>query len=160
MKKFLSISLLLLIAAGCFINLPPKPVDPNPNPNPNPNPFEPVVVVPAPGQIRVLILEETEDIARPEMRPWIGVSNSSKIRKYLSSHCKPDETTEGWLWVDPDINTEFMSDYWKSAITKTKADPNYKLPWIAITNGDKGISGPLSSSEDEVMALLKKWGGD
>jgi hypothetical protein len=119
---------------------------------PIPEPPEPE---PAPSVISVLIVEETEDRLKPEMRKYLGVFNSVEIRKYLNTHCKTVDGEPNWLWVDDDADMTNAPQYWRDAM----ALPRKSLPWIAISNGHKGESGVLPASEDEVLALLRKWGG-
>ena len=37
---------------------------------------------------------------------------------------------------------------------------NYRKPWITISNGKRGYSGPVPETEAELLALLKKYGGE
>lgn len=152
MKRFLPWMLLLLVSTGCVIKI----VSPDVVPNPTPVDTDTTVVVPSPQQISVLILEETDDRRKLEMRPWLGVFQSSAIRNYLNEHCKND----GWRWLDADADLSNLPEFWRDTVSKVKADPDFKTPWIAISNGKQGVAGELPSSEDEVLTLLRKWGGD
>lgn len=117
----------------------------------SPRPDEPV----SPGPIRVLIVEETEDRTLPAMRPWLGVLTSAAIREYLDSHCLKVDGRPEWRWLDQHADTSRMSETWREIMRK----PRDSLPWIVISNGQRGTAGPLPASEDEVLALLRKWGG-
>lgn len=120
---------------------------------PIPEPPEPE---PSPSAISVLIVEETEDRLKPEMRGYLGVLNSAAVRGYLNSHCATVDGEPHWLWVDDDADLTNASQYWRDAM----ALPRKSLPWIAISNGRNGTAGPLPQSEDETLALLRKWGGE
>lgn len=112
-------------------------------------------VVAAPGQISVLIVDETEDYAKPEYKPYLDVLNSSLIIAYLNGHCAKVGNTPEWRHWDKDTDVTNESAKWQAAM----AVPRASLPWIAISNGSRGFAGPLPASVDDTMALLQHWGG-
>lgn len=130
---------------------PPTPIPPDP---PQPTPVEPT---PAPGQIRVLIVEETADRGKPAMKPWVDgrVFTSTLIREYLNTHCSKTGNMPDWRWFDDDTDLSGESQKWKDAM----AMPRSSLPWIVICNGKDCYSGELPQTADAVLALLRKWGG-
>lgn len=132
-----------VLLAGCL--QPHFPPEPGPDPD----------VAPVPGPISVLIVEETDDRVRPEMRPYLGVLNSVKVREYLNAHCRKVAGQPQWLIVDDDADLTHADPYWRDAL----ALPRASVPWIAISNGTRGTSGPLPTTEEETLALLRKWGG-
>jgi hypothetical protein len=135
------------------------PVDPTPGPGPNPpapNPPAPNPPVPAPGQISVLIVDNVDDYGKPEYAPYLAVLNSSAIVNYLNAHCAKVGSTPEWRHWDQSTDVSHESQKWQDAMKLPRAS----LPWIAITNGKTGYSGPLPKSEAETLALLKKWGGE
>lgn len=148
--------LIILLIAGC---ISPEDVVNPPEPTPTPIPVDPpkpnIEPSPTPSKIRVLIVEETDDRINPGMRNCIGTLNSGKIRSYLDSHCERLGDGPGWRWIDKDNDLRFADVFWQEASKL----PRDSLPWIYITNGTIGTSGPLSCDEDENLELLKKWGG-
>lgn len=122
------------------------------------NPLIPVNPPPFPSDgLRVLILEETADRnALP--RSQSEILKSSKLKKWLTEHCVKD----GWRQLDDDTTAEelkFMSSVWQEAFTQTKAQSDGKTPWIAITDGTRGESRPLPTTEAELMTILDSYGG-
>lgn len=143
----------VLILVGCLNpNIGPVP---NPAPVPVPTPIpEPV---PSPGLISVLIVEETEDRAKPENRAFLGVLNSVAIREYMNTHCeKSADGRPQWRVLDKDADLTHAEQFWREAMAR----PRSSHPWIAITNGAAGTAGPLPATEAETLSLLKRWGGD
>lgn len=125
----------------------PNPPDPNPKPDPSPTP--------APGGISVLILEDTA--AQPKLdKGQIAVLESNQVRSYLDAHCRKVNNQPQWKILDASVDVSNASDFWKAAVKQ----PHDSLPWIFITTGSKGYSGPLPKSEADALTLLKKWGGD
>lgn len=139
----------VLLLAGCLVS-PPRPL-------PRPDDQQQEQVQPTPGNIAVLIMEETGDRLKPENRKYLPVLNSSKIRSYLSSKCARVDGVPQWRVFDKDVETKSLSPFWQSAVEQAKGK---SLPWIAITNGQQGFAGPLPDSEEATLELLKKWGGE
>ena len=130
------------------------PVDPTPGPGPNPPTPNPPT--PAPGQISVLIVDNVDDYGKPEYQPYLETLNSSAIVNYLNAHCAKVGSTPEWRHWDASTDVSHESQKWQDAMKLPRAS----LPWIAITNGKTGYSGPLPKTEAETLALLKKWGGE
>ena len=133
-------------------------VDPTPTP-PEPGP-EPTPPGPAPiplAGFRVLFISESEDASTlPEAQR--NIFYSAEIRDYLNSKCVkgPDGKTAEWRIVDP--NTDYSSDEerWKLAASRNRD----KLPWIIISDGQKGFEGPLPANVEDTIKLLKNYGGE
>lgn len=109
------------------------PVSPNP--------------APIPGQgLKVLIVEETS--ARKDLPPsQLAILTSTKLRGWLKEHNGELKT-----W-DQDVDAKYADESWKSALSM----PRESLPWIYISNGKSGFTGPLPKSVDETVALLEKY---
>lgn len=150
-----SLSLLLLVlVAGCWVpdrRQQPEPAPPTPVVEPKVDP-EPVI---EPSPISVLIVEETADRGLPANRAWEPVLGSIQIRQYLDSHCITKDGRPTWRWLDQDADMSDADQFWQDAMKL----PRTSLPWIAISNGKSGVSGPLPTSEDATLELLRKWGG-
>lgn len=127
------------IAAGIRAGLGGQP--------PPPNPVDPPVPIPGEG-LRVLIRYEAEDLTQlPSGQK--AIFTSTEVVKWLTDNCVED----GYRIVDDDLDTQFESEIWQSAM-KQKADT---LPWINISNGVTSFSGPLPKTIPEAMALLKQY---
>lgn len=126
--------------------VPPKPVDPT----------DPVVP-PAPklGQLKVLIIEETG--SRGELpSDQIGIFTSVPIREYAKKACSKDaKGNPDFLVFDKDVSVEGTAEWVQQAWKQPRQD----LPWILLSNGTTGYSGPLPENIDKTLELLKKYGG-
>lgn len=127
---------------GCNIPLvvvPPVPVDPAP--------------ITESGN-RCLIVYESGEIQRYPAEQVV-IFTSTKLRQYLNQHCVKDKSgLSEYRIVDDD--TEFTGGddgVWPDAMKiERKA-----LPWIVVSNGKSGFSGPLPSKVDEVIELCRKY---
>jgi hypothetical protein len=146
--------------------VPPGPgPGPGPGPVPPPDPVAPAPI-PEPG-FRCLIVVETSDLSRMPA----GVLNAihaTAVRKYLNEKCVrgPDGKTPEWRYFDKDVSLQFESQTWKSAMARekqlyTKDAQGRDVPqaWCVISNGATGFEGPVPSSPDDFLALLRKYGG-
>lgn len=133
---------------------PRPPPDPEPKPDPEPEPDPPA---PIPGGNRVLILYESSDLSTypPEQAELI---TSGVVRDYLDKVCSkgPDGKTPEYRIWDKDVDLTNVSDVWKEAV-KMQRDG---LPWLIVSNGQTGYSGPLPSTQSELMAKLKQYLGE
>jgi hypothetical protein len=119
---------------------PPGPVPPGPTPGDNP--------FPADGKARALILF---DNTQPEAMPaglWNQVYGAA-FRDYL----RQKTSNEYRIWP-ADTAAGEAGPEWAQAMQK-KPD---KLPWIYLSNGKTGYSGPLPATRDETMKLMQKYG--
>jgi hypothetical protein len=135
--------------------VPPKPVPPGPGPGPNPP--EPT---PLPGEgFRVLVVYENDpsDPAAVLTKEQRGAMSSQAVRGYLDSKCAKgkDGKTPEWRMWDQHVDATNETDIWKDAMKL----PRNVLPWIVISNGKDGYSGPFPANEAELLALLRKYGG-
>ena len=122
----------------------PPPVDPNPQPNPTPK-F---------GQLKVLIIEETG--SRGELpSAQIGIFTSVAIREYTDKACSKTGNNPDFRVYDKDVSVASEPEW----IQKAFKEPRQDLPWILISNGVTGFSGPLPEDSAKTLELLKKYGG-
>ena len=135
----------------------PTPVPPGPNPPPNPTP------VPT-GKLWVVIVEESDNLTTVPSSILLS-KFSQKVREYCYSHCVKNAKGVPEFKVyddDQDIadsgESAEIKDAFKAAVADRKAK-NTDVPWIVISNGKDGYSGPLSNEED-TLKLLKQYGGE
>lgn len=143
----------MLIKIGAAPQPPPvDPVDPKPEPpKPDPKP-EPT---PQPGKLRILIVEETADRSKlPTLQQDILFSPT--VRTYIKTACsKSAEGNPDFRVYDKDTDTSKEAAWVQTAMK----EPRNSLPWIILSNGTAGYSGPLPANETATMELLKKYGG-
>lgn len=112
-------------------------------PPPGPTPPAPI---PATG-LRVLIIEETND--RATLPPaQAQIFSSTKVLGWLRTNA-PDH----WRVWDDDVDPASAPVEFRDALKI----PRGGLPWIVISNGATGFSGPLPATADETVTLLEKY---
>lgn len=128
---------------------PPKPIDP-------PKPVDPPTPAPQPGKISVLVVEEVDE-RTPE---FSMVQGSWPLRDYLNTHTEKGVGNRPcWLWTDKDVDTAKLPKIWQDAMKL----PRQSVPWIVVLGpGGQGVlfSGPVPKKLEDVMVLLKKYGGE
>lgn len=132
------LAILLLLLAGC-VRVPDVPAPPQPEPRPD-------VVVPVPaGQLWVLILEETAS-RRSLPASQVRIFTSTKVQGWLRKNA-PDR----WRIWDKDVNPSKAPEVLRGMFALSRES----LPWIFISNDVNSHSGPLPTSEAELLALLE-----
>ena len=133
-------------------------VGPIPPPEPDPIPPGPDPTPPIPGDAnRVLIVYESSQLSSLPPAQAVLMSASS-VRGYLAKRCivGPDKVTPDFRIWDKDVDLTNVPQVWKDAM----AIPRTSLPWIVVSNGKAGYSGPLPADETGLMATLKKYLGE
>lgn len=155
-------------------NPPTPPVPPGPNPPvppgpepPGPTPPTPPAPIPTEG-FRVLFLLESADLTKVPPAQLAAMDGLETV-KYLDSHCAKEGGTRNWpewrRW-DKDIDLTNATPLWQSAKTQALADiAKYKggkplYPWLVVSNGKAGYSGPMPETQAELLKLLKVYGGE
>lgn len=132
------------------IGEPPDP-GPTPGPTPDPGPTPGPAPIPTKG-LRVLITYESADLAKLPSKQRV-ILDSKLLSDYLSANCvKEGKQPEFRIW-DKDTDTSNASQVWKEAMKRERKS----LPWILISNGTAGYEGPLPSTVDDTLALVKKY---
>ena len=140
---------------------PPEEVDrilvvvgqPVPPPEPTPTPPQPT---PIPGDgFRVLIVRETKDLSNLPASQ-VAIFSAREVREYLNAKCVLEGNQRAFRIWDQDTDVSREAQHWQDAM-KRKRD---SLPWLLVTNGKEGYEGPLPKDVPEMMALLKKYGGN
>lgn len=128
------------------------PAPPNPNP-PGPNPPNPPGPAPIPiAGFRVLVVSERTGQPLPSGQQ--AILASAIVREELSRRCaKGSNGVPEFRFFDPDADLSNQPDHWKAAMKL----PRQSLPWVIVSTGDNGFSGPLPTTVDEFLALLKRY---
>jgi hypothetical protein len=124
--------------------LPPKP-PPDPAP------------IPAAG-LSVLIIEETaaRSTLPREQLLTMTATGAGSVRDYLVTHCvKGPNGWPEWRILDKDTDMSNESKFWQDAM---KLPRGAELPWLMVTNGKAGYSGPLPKTQAETLKILKQYG--
>lgn len=143
----------MLLRIGAGPQPPPvDPVDPKPDPDPKPPAPDPT---PQPGKLKILIVEETADRGKlPSSQ--MEVLFSPAIRAYVKTACsKSSDGNPDFRVYDVDTDTAKEAGWVQVAMK----EPRASLPWVVLSNGVTGFSGPLPKTEAETLELLKKYGG-
>jgi hypothetical protein len=141
----------------------PGPIPPTPTPTPTPGPPTPGPTPPSPSPapipgdgLRVLIVYETKTL--PSLpKGQISALYSATVRDYMNTHCArgPDGKTAEWRCWDADVDASGEPAIWQDAMKR----PRTLLPWVIISTGRTGYEGPLPATADDLIALLKRFGG-
>jgi hypothetical protein len=123
----------------------PKPPDPGPNPPPGPAPI-------VEKGLRVLIVRETKDLT-PQQAITI---NAQEVHDYLSAKCVKVNGQPEWRAFDPNQDVSRASKVWQDAMKIERKS----LPWVIISDGEKGASEPLPATVEDFLKLLKTYGGN
>jgi hypothetical protein len=126
----------------------PTPDDPKPD---DPNP-----VVPIPGAgLRVLFVYESKDLSKlPSAQ--VQMLTAKSVLDYLDAKCAKDNGVPEYRKFDQNTDISRMSDVWKQAMVR----PRTTLPWLLISNGKDGYEGEWPKNTDELLKLLKRYGGE
>lgn len=147
--------------AECLVTIgdAPPPVPPGPVP-PGPTPPGPA---PIPGEgFRVLIIEETAERAKLPAKQY-AVLFAKPLYDYLRAKCAAEpafEEGKAFAVWDKDAPLDAAPKLWQDAVARAKAAAGFKTPWLLVSTGKAGYSGPLPGTLEETLTLLKKYGGD
>jgi hypothetical protein len=130
-------------------------IGPGPGPGPDPPPPSDVPF-PAPG-LTVLIIKESQTTGQltADQR---AIFTSSRVLNFLNGACTKlsDNNPAFRLW-DDDFGTGQLSGAPKTLQTAYKyfKDKVNKIPWVLISNGKTGYSGPLPKDIDSFIQLVE-----
>lgn len=124
-----------------------KPKPPKP-PTPEPDAKAPI---PGPG-LKVLIVYETGKTLPPQQG---SILDGKRVRDYLDANCVvgPDGKTREYRIWDQGADTVGESARWQDAMKRTRTG----VPWVVISNEKSGFEGPLPSTPDAFLELIKKY---
>jgi len=98
----------------------------------------------------VLIVEESTD-RRQLSQDQLTILNSMKLAEHL------DELTDEWRIYDKDVNLDNANP----AMVEGMKLVGDKLPWVVISNSEKGgTSEPLPSNLEKTFNLIDKYSGE
>lgn len=123
-----------------------------------PQPPQPDAPIKEPG-FRVLIVEETADRSKLPVTQAV-IMTSATFRNYLRNACVADSTaSDGKAWRIWDKDTDATNELklWQDALKSAKSVKDFKTPWIVVSNGKTGYSGPLPDTLQATMDLCKKY---
>lgn len=128
----------------------PQP-DPGPSPGPGPTPGP----VPIPGQgLRVLIVYESADL--PKMpSAQVQMLTAKEVLDYLDAKTAKVNGQPEYRKFDQNADVKGESQTWQDAMARPRAS----VPWIVISNGTTGYEGALPANKNDLMTLLRKYGG-
>lgn len=136
------------------VSASPPPVPPVP-PGPTPIPPGPVPIPDA--GLRVLIVYESADLTRLP-KEQSSILTSQTIRQWLNAHCVlgPDGKTKEYRLWDQNVDPSGESKVWQDAMKRDRKS----LPWLIVSNGQKGFEGPLPGTIEETLKVLRSIGGE
>lgn len=129
----------------------PTPDPDDPDPPPQDVPF------PAPG-LAVMVVREASDQSLPPAQ--LSIFTSKTINSWLAANCVKDSKGDPFArtWDDDYTADQLgnVGDDVKAAYAATKAAAK-SMPWICISNGKTGFSGPLPANVDAMLELLGRY---
>lgn len=121
-------------------------------------PFNPPPI--AEAGFRVLVLEETAERSKLP-KDQLTILTSTVVRTRLKARCvKTADGTPEFRFLDKDTDLANESEIWKKAVERAKTDSKGVMPWMLLSNGKTGLSGPLSANGAELLELVGKYGGE
>ena len=134
---------------------PPDPPDPPDPPGPDTVPF------PSPG-LAIMILREASPVS-PLPAAQASIFTSSQVRQYMAAKCVKlsDGQPAARAWDDDLTDSQLINSppELRTAYRESLKLANGRLPWICISTGTTGFSGPLPGNIEDMMTLLRKYGG-
>lgn len=151
----------IVLTGGVPVPPGPGPTPPGPTPPVPPAPVPPAPVPPAPEPnpmpgvqgLHMLVVYESADLSAypaAQVTSW----QSKAVFDYLAAK----GASKNWRVWDKDVpNLARAEPKWQAAMARAKGKP---LPWVIVSNGASGYEGPAPANVNELLALLKKYGGD
>lgn len=148
------LALVVMFAAGQMkgCSLPPIPW---PTPGPGPTPEPPPIPI---GKLRVLVVLDKANVAKLPRGQQDIIGLPKDLRDYLNSHCGvgEDGKTPEFRFFDYQQDVSGSSAAWKAGMAKAQGKP---LPFVVIANETAQWEGSLPASKDELLTILRKYGG-
>ena len=127
------------------------PVPPTPPPDPTPIPTPDIAPYPSTGLTALIIYESSEET------PSLSNLMSGDL---LNSYILTKGVKNGFMKFDKDLSDFSKLDPWVAAAWKVERK---SLPWLLVSNGKTGFSGPLPMdakgySAEKTLEIFKKHG--
>lgn len=129
------------VTVGSIAPVPPDPKPPGPTPDPTPQ-----------GELRVLIVYESEEL--PKLADaQRAIIYSMKVRKALDAVCADDGARKAYRMFDKDIDASGDTKGWADLMKKSRPS----LPYVYFTRGGVvSYEGALPADVTSFLALLDK----
>jgi hypothetical protein len=128
--------------------VPPKPPAPKPSAAP----------IAGDGFKVLIVIEEMQAQTYPPAQQ--NAIYGKATRDYLNAKCPvgADGKTKEWRIYDQNVDASAESKVWQDAMKRERKS----VPWIVVSNPQNGggFEGPLPTTEAEITALLRKFGGN
>ncbi|MHB8902459.1 MAG: hypothetical protein ACYC6Y_27170 [Thermoguttaceae bacterium] len=112
---------------------------------------------PAPGLLSVLLAYEAGDLPSLESRQ-ADLLTDPRVRAYLDSHCVVEDGQPAWRFLDlSDDDGSRMPPRWQTVIARARGKAT---PWLIVDNGSATFDGPCPRDADQLLATLKRYGGE
>lgn len=134
------------------------PLPPGPGPGPDPvDPPGPEEAAPIrePGFRVMIVYDSSAGVTLPAAQ--VAVFTSADVRTYANRKCAlgADGVTKEFRVFASTQDVSGESKVWRDAMNLKRAS----LPWIVVSTGKTGYSGPLPKDVNATLDLLKKYGG-
>jgi hypothetical protein len=105
---------------------------------------------------RFLVVYDSVNLAKLPAAQ-IDILTSPEIENYARAHCAKgaDGKTPERRFFPSDADVSKEPAVWQNALKL----PRQSLPWIVISDGKTGFSGPLPANVPDTLNLLKRYGG-
>jgi hypothetical protein len=110
--------------------------------------------IPTPG-FRVLFVYENDTKGLPKGQ--VAALYSKAVKDYLRAKTVtgPDGRTKEWRMFEKSTDVSAESKLWQDAMKLQMTS----YPWVVISDGTTGYSGPLPATAQDTLTLLQKYGG-
>lgn len=118
----------------------------------------PPAPVPNVEGLHVLFIEESskrKDLTEGQRFALFAKDPTNSLRAYAESHCHKYGNDVAFRVIDKESPVG-MDQPW---VVQAMALPHDKIPWMIVSNGKAGFSGPMPEKEEDIIAIVKKYGG-
>jgi hypothetical protein len=104
----------------------------------------------------VLVVYEASEDAKLSQAQFSTIYGKA-FRTLLDEKCVTgaDGKTKEWRIYDQHIDTSGEAKHWQDAMKRSRSE----VPWLVVSNGKGGYEGPLPKTREEILAIIKKFGG-